>query len=913
MSLKQLEDMVSAWLFHEKLPTPETIRAQINQIRCLPMFASVTDEDAEHLAKELETKLDVGMAMGSQLTAEGFRPWHPQRRAEIDPYFWGRYRKLLVGQGFPKGVLETLDQVTDNITGLLEDPLKEGEWDRRGMVVGHVQSGKTANYTGLICKAADAGYKLIIVIAGVHNNLRSQTQARIDEGFIGRDTGKGLALDGQDNRIGVGMFDTTRKPASFTNTMRDFNKQQASTVGVSIGDLKNSAILVIKKNSSTLSNLISWLKDNNAKRGGGKIADPVLLIDDEADNASINTAKNPNEATKINGQIRSLLDLFGRKCYVGYTATPFANIFIDPETDDQMLGADLFPRDFIVSLEPPDNYFGASKVFLDNSDAIIRPISDNEDRLPVGHKITHRVTSLPGSLENAVHAFVIVRAIRIARGQAKQHSSMLVNASRFTSVQAQIRNEIHGMIGDLREAIRTFAGLGPTASLKNDKIRRLYETWGEEFSDAADWESVHANLVHAVGPIQVIEVNAKSKGGLDYRGNAEHGLHVIAVGGFSLSRGLTLEGLAVSYFLRNSLMYDTLMQMGRWFGYRPGYEDLCRVWMPEDAQGWYEHIAEATDELRSEFKAMEAINATPAQFGLRVRSHPDTLIVTARNKMGTGKNIVVQIGLGRTFIETAVLRADEAAIMGNRDAARRLAAAMRANGHDPASGEKVSGGVLFRSIPVDLVTDFVRAYSNSEGAFLTAPEPVIRYIEERQQDELAFWDVMFTSLTPPVKMTDSDVLGMDIHCQYRMIGDRSNYKIIRVSNKQRVASRGIEKTGLTDDEIKQAQSAFIDADPSARKKHEAGEPVNYPDRIYREVRKKPLLIVHLLELRKNNQDPPVPLPAVPVVAWGISFPKTAKPEKKVQYVVGAVWLKENMPDDGDDEDSGGEDSGGDGE
>jgi hypothetical protein len=218
--------------------------------------------------------------------------------------------------------------------------------------------------------------------------------------------------------------------------------------------------------------------------------------------------------------------------------------------------------------------------------------------------------------------------------------------------------------------------------------------WEREFVEAADWDKVHANLLQAVAPIEVVEVNAKSKGGLDYRGNKENGLHVIAVGGFSLSRGLTLEGLTISYFLRNSLMYDTLMQMGRWFGYRPGYEDLCRVWMPEDAQGWYEHIAEATEELRAEFKAMEALNATPAQFGLKVRSHPDTLIVTARNKMGTGKNVVVQIGLGKSFVETAVLRADLASIKSNREAARRLAAAMRDHGHVPAKAEMVSGGAL---------------------------------------------------------------------------------------------------------------------------------------------------------------------------------------------------------------------------
>ena len=229
-------------------------------------------------------------------------------------------------------------------------------------------------------------------------------------------------------------------------------------------------------------------------------------------------------------------------------------------------------------------------------------------------------------------------------------------------------------------------------------------------------------------------------------------------------------------------------------------------------------------------------------------------------------------------------------------------------GHDPAGADKVSGGVLFRDVPVDLVTDFVRAYRNSEGAFLTAPEPVIRYIEERQHDELASWDVMFASLKPDAeKKPDSEVLGMDIHCQYRTIGNRSNDKVIRVSNKQRVASRGVEKTGLTLDEISQAELSFLQSDEAAQKKLDAGETVNFPDRIYREVRKKPLLIVHLIDLKKNNQVPPVPLPGVPVVAWSISFPNTAKAEKKVQYVVGAVWLKENMPDDIEDEGSGGDD------
>ena len=254
------------------------------------------------------------------------------------------------------------------------------------MVVGHVQSGKTANYAGLICKAADAGYKLIVVIAGVHNNLRSQTQRRIDEGFVGRDSARLLSRQ-DDMLVGVGRFEDTRRPVTFTNTIRDFNKATASSVGIPIQNLTEPAVFVIKKNSHTLRNLLEWLREHSSRRGKERIDEPMLLIDDEADNASINIRHGAGEVSRINGQIRELLRMFDKSCYVGYTATPFANIFIDPDTDDEMCGEDLFPRSFIVSLDPPSNYFGATAVFLQGQDQFLRHIEDNEDILPIRHRI----------------------------------------------------------------------------------------------------------------------------------------------------------------------------------------------------------------------------------------------------------------------------------------------------------------------------------------------------------------------------------------------------------------------------------------------------------------------------------------------------------------------------------------------
>ena len=235
-SLSDLEGMVAATIANDQAPTGESIRELIASLRQLPMFATITDEDAERLARRLEERVSITQQIGSVLTERDHQPWLDAARARIEPYYWDRYRRHLIREGFPGAAITTLDDVTDRVLGLLQDPSSEGRWDRRGMVVGHVQSGKTANYTGLICKAADAGYKLIVIIAGIHNNLRSQTQRRIDEGFVGRDSSRLLSREA-DMYVGVGRFDNTRRPVTFTNTNRDFNKTTATGVGIALQNL----------------------------------------------------------------------------------------------------------------------------------------------------------------------------------------------------------------------------------------------------------------------------------------------------------------------------------------------------------------------------------------------------------------------------------------------------------------------------------------------------------------------------------------------------------------------------------------------------------------------------------------------------------------------------------------------------
>ena len=900
--LSDLENMAGAYLARRQGPTAEDIRELIDTLRQSSMFEGVSDTDAERLAKRLEERVSITQHIGSVLIERDHRPWLDAARARIEPYYWNRYREHLVLEGFPTAGITTLDDVTERVLGLIQDPLRNGPWDRRGMVVGHVQSGKTANYTGLICKAADAGYKLIVVIAGIHNNLRSQTQRRVDEGFVGRDSARLLSKQA-DMFVGVGRFDHTRRPVTFTNTSRDFNKMTATGVGIPLQNLTEPAVFVIKKNSSTLKNLLEWLKEHSARGGGESINEPMLLVDDEADNASINIRHGAGEVSRINGQIRELLRMFDRSCYVGYTATPFANIFIDPDTDDQMLGEDLFPRSFIVSLDPPSNYFGGIEVFREGTDRYMRHIQDNEDVLPIKHGKDIVLTSIPPSLIDAVRTFILGRAVRLARGHERQHCSMLVNASRFVNVQRQLRNEIHARLAGIQRSIRVNGALPPEAALLDPEIGALHAVWERELGDTEfEWADVQSRLHEAASPIRVVEVNGNSSGTLDYSINRQDGLNVIAVGGFSLSRGLTLEGLMVSYFLRNSMMYDTLMQMGRWFGYRPGYQDLCRIWMPEAAQGWYEHIVDSIEELRGEFRNMEASNATPEEFGLKVRSHPDTLIVTARNKMGTGAQIVVSIGLAGRLIETHTLRRDAESLDANRNAAQRLSQRLRQSGFPIESTEKDDFGFLLRGAPVDPILDFLNEFRNHEGSLVTNGEPVRRYIEERRNDELAEWDVLFASVEQQGNRSD-DSLGRTIRCQHRAIGDRSDAKTLLVGNKQRVSSRGIERTGLSNEEREIAEREYRE-DPERSGRPTGGRPIQYPDWAYREKRRRPLLMIHLIDVDTKDRGDDI---TQPVVAWGISFPRTEKEERRVQYVVNTTWLRENYQEDLDEDEMQGDD------
>ncbi|RBL71317.1 endonuclease [Pseudomonas sp. MWU13-2625] len=892
--LSSLEGMTTMYMASQQGPhTAQSIRDIIRQLRDTPMFAGkIEDDDAEKLARLIEEKHGISMGLGAVVDAEDFRPWlHDARiKGEIGDFYWSRYRKLLNLKGLPKSVIDGTYEVTDRILDRLGDPKNMTPWSRRGMVVGHVQSGKTANYTGLICKAADAGYRLIVVIAGIHNNLRNQTQARIDEGFIGRDTGRLAHADRAQRQkiIGVGQFDQREFPVSLTNTLRDFNKATATTNTSQIGQYNVPVVLVIKKNSSTLKNLLEWLKEHSVHQGTQMVSQPMLLIDDEADNASINTAYSRDEVTRINGQIRELLSLFHRSCYVGYTATPFANIFIDPDTDDAALKQDLFPRHFIIGLDAPSNYFGAQKVFLDARSRHVRLIDDNEDILPMKHKIDQSIDVLPDSLIRAVRSFIVARAIRNARGQQASHASMLINASRFTDVQGRLRSKVADVVSLIREAVAVDGGKG-RAALQNSQIAALHAVWKAEYADAegADWAAVQAKLHEVLVAARVVEVNASKRSQrLDYDQGGEHGVTVIAVGGFSLSRGLTLEGLTVSYFLRNSMMYDTLMQMGRWFGYRPGYEDLCRVWIPADGVGWYAHIHEAMDDLQAQLKRMELANATPEQFGLAVRSHPESLIVTARNKIGTGREFPMKVGLAGRLIETTRIRMDSVQLERNQKAGQDLAVSIMALG---LVADHLSKGTLYRLVPVDLVRDFLRVFRADAADPLTDPRLMSDYIDARADGELRKWDVLFASAQNE-DAPDELAGGLTMRAFTRSVGEPDMRQgVLAISGtSRRVGSPGDERVGLNAEQIDTVTAAFRDECNRLGKV----APITLPPRIFCEVPGRyPLIILRFVAPTVSDEALSERLPRI-VLAWSICFPPSNIQGGTVEYVVNTIRMRE---------------------
>jgi hypothetical protein len=657
--------------------------------------------------------------------------WSSRDKIISKPYYWNRYKEMISDKLAPE-IVRNLDEDTDVVMNYIGDP-SLNEFNIYGMVVGHVQSGKTSNYSALIDKASDAGYKFIVVIAGTLNNLRNQTQIRLNESFIGKNGNQ---------IVGVGLYenDQSKMPLCLTNDTDDFNLAYANRVKGTLNfeNIKVPILIVIKKNSSTLKNVVSWLE---AQYPNGVSDHAMLLIDDESDYASINT-KDAEDPTIINKRIRKLLSLFKKTSYVAFTATPYANIFIDHEASNTEVGLDLFPKDFIYLLEPPSNYYGAKYYFVDNPENHVINIDDYNIAFPLKHKINHQVERIPDSLIDAIMLFYLNVGIRYERGFVNNHNSMLIHVSRFTDVHIQVRNKVEEFVKQFNKSINTRGGLA--YPYDNDKyllsLSNTYEKYHHNID--IDFSDILKQIVKITRNFLVKDIHSKTKTPLIYRSDVP--INAIVIGGTSLARGFTLEGLSISYFLRTTILYDTLMQMGRWFGYRDGYSDLCRIFVPDEIEQNFQEIINNTEELFEDFRDLAKSNKTPYDFGLAVRQNPNSALqITARNKLKNIKKFNYFMKFDGRLKETVKFNAEPQVVNANYQTGVNLINGLL----NTNAFKKIGSSIFWDNVTKDNVVNFLNSYKEINdkdplGILSKMPLPFIRdYVTKRD----CTWDIALIS------------------------------------------------------------------------------------------------------------------------------------------------------------------------
>ncbi len=662
-------------------------------------------------------------------------------------YEWnGYFGRLAASKSVGKRALEDLDKSTTGTLTLMPAPLRQ-DYSGRGLVMGYVQSGKTMNFMGLIAKAVDSGYNLVIVLSGVTNNLRDQTQARIARDLTTADTVKWYWLTGPKQDF--------------------FAQENAANLLAS----RSHLIGVVKKNAVRLRRLKTWLAAANV---GVRAGARVLIIDDECDQASLNTARNVNRRTAVNKALTDLIDptFMPRVSYVGYSATPFANMLGEAQPGS------LYPEDFIVSLPRNEGYFGAAELFgrepqndedegVEGAD-IVRDISNDEvDR--VRPSKTGGASSGPpveGALRDSILWFILAHSLRMLRGEGiPVWSTMMIHTSQnigpHSAMQKVVKDFINAISAD-------------SSSVLEAEVRNLYE---REIGAAAhlepeattfDWPEIWAEFGSTTANLKVLVDNYRSTDRLNYattEADEQLGVAantpgpVIVVGGNTLSRGLTLEGLVSTYFLRTSNAYDSLLQMGRWFGYRPGYADLQRIWMANEAPHrlsyWFKELAFVEEEIREQIESYALDGLTPAEVGVRIRNLPG-MTITSAAKMRHATS--AQVSYSGSKIQTILFDKSKEVQQSNLSATKAFISKLS---EDYGSFKELDGQPVQHAVSSKDILGFVQSFTFQEDGRRVSKEPLSNYILGRNQDgELLEWNVaIYSNSRPTAKIVN---LGQDI-------------------------------------------------------------------------------------------------------------------------------------------------------
>ncbi len=719
-------------------------------------------------------------------------------------YYWKTLRTyLLVEKNRSKDVVASLDDVSDQVLRHLKPPT-QAEFDVRGLVLGYVQSGKTANFTALIAKAADVGYRLIVVFSGIDKGLRRQTQLRLNRELTGY----------PNNPRGAVRFPPVGKQwhqFSTDDLDGDFHPGRANAAAL---QGSQPVLIVVKKNGAVLRRLRTWFRSSTEDVRRNL---PTLFIDDEADQASVDTRGSyqtegefdPTDPdyeppAVINGLIRELVQVFSRRAYVAYTATPFANILIPHDTYDGKAGEDLYPKDFFIDLPKPSGYFGTEEFF-----GRFDPATDEEVRgLNVLRSVPDEQVAalmqnneLVPTLEQAIVAFALGGAARAVRDKAGEPCTMLVHTSQKISDQVPTKRLVEQRFRELRDEWRYD---------RNGGIKERFKSlWDSDFgptSQSVAGAPVHtfAEIEGAIGPfldaVSVREINSDAGEVLDYE--LEPSLKAIAIGGNKLSRGLTLEGLLVSYFARKSPQYDTLLQMCRWYGYRGGYQDLTRIYTTGTLAGWFADLALVEHRLRQDIEQYEKVpGLTPYDIGVRILQHPSMQVTSALKSRFTTSTRISQSysgSLEQTF-KFPLNSPERLAVLAEKN--RQAAARFLTQLGSPTAKETV--GPLWADVAAAQVVAFLRSFGVDPEVGGLAPDLMAGWIERQNVDgDLVNWTVVVRGRAEQGKK-----LGAATWLP-PAAGTAWNLSRTRISGSNSlgvITTPGDEEFGLTAEELEQAK------------------------------------------------------------------------------------------------------------
>ncbi len=717
-----MSDTTSAWSDQHEVCLEQLHSMMTGQQKTVQQAANLLkkitrDEDLidEVVAKHLEIAAKIQTHGGPTVfDANGKEdPWYtgPQEGDK----FWPALRTSLEADQRWAPAVPSLDKTSTDVLSRLGNPTSD-RITTRGLVLGYVQSGKTANFTATITKAADAGYRLFIVLSGVHNSLRRQTQQR---------------LENQITRLNpVDWATLTTEFADFGNPVQGLPMLAGSQLRL---------LAVVKKNVTRLSNLLTWL--TKANESGGLANCPILIIDDEADQATPNSSKNPDlDRTKIHEKIVELLK-FPKVAYLGYTATPFANILSNPADP-----FGIYPRSFIYSLPRPAGYFGAEELFgaavpEENATAdqqphdMIRHISWEEAgayKVKAKQPYTPLVTK---SLADAVRWFIMATAARRFRQGHADHSSMLIHTT--MRVQPQL-----DMIPVIQKFVRSLSTEWASGNVQPWRAQWETEIEAEPASRhglaPVSFEEMSTGVTGVLSRIHVLADNGSSSERLLYTADPAT---VIAIGGNTLSRGLTLEGLVSSFFLRESRNYDSTLQMGRWFGYRPGYADLPRIWTSKDLASDFEFLSDVEYSIRSDISRYSGGVATPRELAVRIQLHPK-LKITSALKMYYAVRATSSYSEQRPQTIHFSHRNAEIALHNRRATDLLLRDALK-YGYPNRDGR---ASLLVNKVPVDVISAFLEEYEFHPSSEMS-DDTLLGYIKEQNAfGSLLEWNVAVAGL-----------------------------------------------------------------------------------------------------------------------------------------------------------------------